>query len=272
MRIKLHVGPHKTGTTSIQRYLLDNYGAINPHAELWYPAPNVDGPGHARLAYGLLKGSMELADIVKMAGSADVRCLILSSEEFSLIDEKAARCFVEAVGSYQVDLIVTLSSVLRRIASMWQERIKHGFYDKLGESLDRILERPGLNPNFVSHLSELINPNSVSIVISHSRDPRHRLLINALSAFGLPVPENMESLEIGENKGLGLIETDILAYVNKVLYQNKKTIDKQDRRRLRGLINSTIESREWKNSCPQIGVEVPAKYILIPSKVKPHKL
>ena len=54
MEIVLHVGPHKTGTTTVQQFLHDNLADDHPQPGHWYPRPDRNGPGHARLAWQTL--------------------------------------------------------------------------------------------------------------------------------------------------------------------------------------------------------------------------
>ena len=54
MKIYLHVGPHKTGTTSVQQWMLDNARKHMKLYGLYYPEPPEEGPGHALLAWDSL--------------------------------------------------------------------------------------------------------------------------------------------------------------------------------------------------------------------------
>ncbi|PWG74809.1 hypothetical protein DF186_15960, partial [Enterococcus hirae] len=54
MEIVLHIGPHKTGTTTVQQFLHDNLADDQPQPDHWYPRPERNGPGHAHLAWQTL--------------------------------------------------------------------------------------------------------------------------------------------------------------------------------------------------------------------------
>src|SRR5262245_45668517 len=105
MRVVLHIGPHKTGTTSIQAHLLSVFGADVP-SRVWYPRAAKWGPGHAELAWQLTglnsyhATDRDLSYILSHAHEFGVDTLILSSEEFSraipdriyLLEEAFAGC------------------------------------------------------------------------------------------------------------------------------------------------------------------------------------
>src|SRR4029077_13136211 len=88
LKLVLHVGPHKTGTTSLQKALLKQHGSEVPQA-IWYPLPADFGPGHA-LAVSKMLGragqprSPAFRQLVEQAEKTSAcRCLILSSENLA---------------------------------------------------------------------------------------------------------------------------------------------------------------------------------------------
>ena len=80
LRLILHIGPHKTGTTSLQQALLNRYGAEEP-AAIWYPIPQRPGPGHAILAAEIINdGQPSLSSAIRAASQGNCDTLIVSSE------------------------------------------------------------------------------------------------------------------------------------------------------------------------------------------------
>lgn len=84
MNIYLHVGSHKTGTTSIQKWLLKS----NLDNKVLYPDPSSYGPGHAILAWktlGLHAYKIDNSPLLKEIKKASLnrKDIIISSEEFS---------------------------------------------------------------------------------------------------------------------------------------------------------------------------------------------
>src|SRR5262245_29525083 len=113
-RVIFHVGPHKTGTTSIQRALL----AGGPYG---YPVPEKYGPGHALTAwraFGLTGFQPEtnlLVDSTRSLDSSDT--VVFSSEEFCrVLDADATSTALERLAEeFPVELVVTLTPLPDRL-------------------------------------------------------------------------------------------------------------------------------------------------------------
>ena len=157
MKIIIHIGPHKTGTTAIQTHLLRNFAARKQN-EYWYPNPGQWGPGHAELAWALVglnsiqQSSEEIISITKTAEDSGVCGILLSSEEFSRAYPDKIGALASALSDHDVHLIVTLNSVARRAVSEWQELVKHEFTGDLAKSLEIIKKRPGLQSKLDSRV------------------------------------------------------------------------------------------------------------------------
>ncbi len=86
----LHIGLHKTGSTSVQRYFSDNQRVLLRHGIL-YPEVGVLHGGHHEIAWSCGTRRHErnddlldsfIAKIVKKASSSSCRSVVISSEEF----------------------------------------------------------------------------------------------------------------------------------------------------------------------------------------------
>ena len=146
MRIHLHLGLHKTGTTSLQQVLLDAFGAADPRPT-WYPAPRANGPGHAELAWraagynNRVEDDRVLAKLAQTAVQGGCRDLILSSVEFRRAMPGKLDRLAELGEFTRLLPIVTLAPIGRRTVSRWQEMTKHGHRQPLADSYDAIVER-----------------------------------------------------------------------------------------------------------------------------------
>ena len=87
MKVILHIGPHKTGTTSIQAFLHGNSAALRKHG-FFYPQTQEDGQNHHDLVRGLrdpstfLSTTKRIQELLKESESSDCHTIILSSEMF----------------------------------------------------------------------------------------------------------------------------------------------------------------------------------------------
>jgi hypothetical protein len=87
VKVILHIGPHKTGTTSIQAFLHRNSAALRKHG-FFYPQTQEDGQNHHDLVRGLrdpstfLSTTKRIQELLKESESSGCHSVILSSEMF----------------------------------------------------------------------------------------------------------------------------------------------------------------------------------------------
>ena len=70
MKVVLHIGPHKTGTTTIQRFLFANARALRKHG-IFYPKPWDGRYKHDAVAYGLRTPSLYDDTVRRVRGLLD---------------------------------------------------------------------------------------------------------------------------------------------------------------------------------------------------------
>lgn len=147
----LHVGTHKTGTTSIQRFCAQNDAALAA-AGLLYPRAarlQPDVPGHHNVAFELsgdarfVPARPKLADVVSEIAAERPLQACLSSEAFEylhVMPERLARlgAAFESIG-YGTAVIVYLRSQADYIESLYAELVKHGLRTRFAPFLAQIL-------------------------------------------------------------------------------------------------------------------------------------
>ncbi|MBN2700263.1 MAG: hypothetical protein ACPW60_12765 [Methylohalobius sp. ZOD2] len=98
MRIVLHIGTHKTGSTALQRFLYLNRERLLDQGWL-YPRTGLKGTGHHPIAWRIRSGGADvcremLSALEKEAREVGVQGILLSSEAFEFIrDVKALEPF-----------------------------------------------------------------------------------------------------------------------------------------------------------------------------------
>jgi hypothetical protein len=129
MTVYVHIGLHKTGTSSIQTFLKRNKPALQARGYL-YPRTGWTAGGHHNLAYELLgrkrfsTDAGRLADLeAEIAPAANV---ILSSEEFEFLELAQVRAFQAALGERPVRVLVYLRRQDALIASTYAQQVKMG--------------------------------------------------------------------------------------------------------------------------------------------------
>lgn len=181
MEIVLHVGPHKTGTTSIQRHLLNAFGSSSPEGAVWYPQPAKRGPGHSVIARNAIgsDGSM-LVSLIRAAEAAGVSRLLLSSEDFCAAYSDRIDRVSHCLEGHSIRLVVTLNAPASRFASSWQELVKHGYSTPLHEASDRILGAAGYQPDLVATYASAVGASEIAIVISSRGEAADALIRNTM--------------------------------------------------------------------------------------------
>ncbi|MFF3656901.1 hypothetical protein [Streptomyces olivochromogenes] len=236
----LHIGPHKTGTTSIQSALFAAKDAMAGHG--------VDFPAHSRhpmeaaLAVCARPGMMgdarpterhwqRLVDAVHATGR---RTSVVSSEFFAdAPDDEAIARIVDDLGRRQgqgrgqerVHVLVTLRPLARIMPSQWQQYVQNGLRMGYEDWLEHMLrkapyEKP--NPSFwrrhrhdrlVERWVRVVGAENVTVVVVDDRD-RDGLMRTFESLLGLPdgllvpVPDTA-------NRSLTLAETEMLRNLNR---------------------------------------------------------
>ncbi|GAA4998752.1 hypothetical protein [Streptomyces siamensis] len=227
----LHIGPHKTGTTSIQGALFAAGEAMARHG--------VDFPAHSRhpmeaaLAVCARPGMMgdvrpteghwqRLVDAVHATGR---RTSVVSSEFFADApdDETVAR-IVGDLGGDRVHVLVTLRPLARIMPSQWQQYVQNGLRMGYEDWLDHMLRRAPYekpNPSFwrrhrhdrlVERWARVVGAGNVTVVVVDDRD-RDGLMRTFESLLGLP-DGLLAEIPDTANRSLTLAETEMLRMLN----------------------------------------------------------
>lgn len=271
MRIVLHIGPHKTGTTSIQTHLLGLLG--DPvSGGYWYPVPGGRlGPGHADLARACLKEARpvaELDQVLATAQAAEVGTLVLSSEEFAHAFPARLARLKNALAGHEIHLVVTLNEIQRRVGSIWQELVKGGAIGGLEKGIELILSRePAMQPHLTRAFIDALAPHETSVVLSHHRAPPAELLTNLCRAIGvfeaLPGAEAAtRASTLVLNQSLGLTEAAILRSVNSWVREAVGDLSKIRYREIRDLYLNLFNTTTWRDSVPVRPITVPPAHVV----------
>ena len=228
----LHIGRHKTGTTSIQGALFAAKDLLPEHGVV-FPAPSRH-PMEAALAACARPAMIgDTAPIEKhwtrlleQVGATGGRTSVISSEFFADAedDETVAR-IVEQLGGEHVHVLVTLRPLARIMPSQWQQYVQNGLRTGYGDWLTHMLrkapyEQP--NPSFwrrhrhdrlVERWVRAVGAERVTVVVVDDRD-RGGLMRTFEQLLGLP--ENLlQPVPDTANRSLTLAETEMLRNLNK---------------------------------------------------------
>ncbi|WP_369169340.1 hypothetical protein AB5J49_16185 [Streptomyces sp. R28] len=228
----LHIGPHKTGTTSIQGALFAAKDEMARHGVEW-PA-TTRHPMEAVLAACARTGMMgdtapterhwgRLLEQVRATGR---RTSVISSEFFAdAPDDETIQRIVEQLGGDRVHVLVTLRPLARIMPSQRQQYVQNGLRMGYEDWLQHMLRKPPYdkpNPSFwlrhrhdrlVQRWVRVAGPERVTVVVVDDRD-REGLMRTFETLLGLPA-HLLRPVPDAANRSLTLAETEMLRNLNK---------------------------------------------------------
>ncbi len=139
--IYLHVGPHKTGTTVIQKASLDSQELLNEN-NLSYPQLFFNHLGHHDLVNIVRRRAIHNDDIERLKESQ--RNILLSSENFIHFTDQDYTYLCSRLGEdFDIKVIYAWRRSSLKMYSLWQESVKHGGYEPFHSYFYNDLIRPG---------------------------------------------------------------------------------------------------------------------------------
>ncbi len=226
----LHIGPHKTGTTSLQsafhvgrreaaaqgvHYAGPNRQPMQAaHAITGKPSPYADGKTPPRSRW---------RDLVREVEGAAAKRVIISSEGFADADDDGIRTVVADLGGDRVHVVVTLRPLASILPSQWQQYVQGGMTLAYEEWLDAMLNQPpgSVSPSFwvrhrhdelVRRWAAVAGPSNVTAIVADEAERDRQLrLFEHLTGLreGTLVPEKDLS-----NRSLTLPEIETVRAFN----------------------------------------------------------
>lgn len=228
----LHIGPHKTGTTSIQGALFAAKDAMAEHGVV-FPAHSRH-PMEAALGVCARPGMMgetkptekHWQRLVEQVHATGKRTSVVSSEFFADApdDETIAR-IVDDLGRDRVHVLITLRPLSKIMPSQWQQYVQNGLRMGYEDWLTHMLrkapyEKP--NPSFwrrhrhdrlVERWARVAGAENITVVVVDDSD-RGGLMRTFESLLGLP-DGLLEAVPDTANRSLTLAETEMLRKLNR---------------------------------------------------------
>lgn len=168
-KLFIHIGPHKTGSTYIQKSLYDNRKILRDNG-LYYPEGLI-GPqwGHHKLAQATAKKDKEVVQsFISDLGENS----LISSENFENLKKDEVRWFIDHLEGFSIEVLYFKRDYQSLLVSSWQESVKHGGAETWERFYLRHLTRPYISPvlNGVSVLDRWSSNDSIRIhVINYNK-------------------------------------------------------------------------------------------------------
>ena len=240
----LHIGPHKTGTTSLQNSIRANREEILRQG-VYYGAPEGRLASN-RIARSLLrlpfKNPNEVVDyrewedqVARVRASSASR-VIVSGEEFSFCEKREIQTLLNDLGRDRVHVAITVRPLAKVLPSQWQLDLRGSFtsssFDEwLGWTLKprgarRIAQLIGVpHPFWFRHRhdqlaarwADAIGPDRVSVVVVDDRD--HRVLLTAFERLLGLTRGTLLPVDGKSNPSLSAQEIAIILRVQQLLQE-----------------------------------------------------
>ncbi len=233
----VHIGPHKTGTTSLQAALWNARPAMVEQGVRYVgPWRNPSNPAQAITgrpsAYSEETPPMSYWHrlVGAFAGAQEPRTVV-SSEFFAWAEPAVARRIAEDLDPQRLHIAVTLRPLGRILPSMWQQNVQAGRVQPWGRWLKGVLDPPGgkpPNPSFwqvhrhdrqVGMWAEILGPDRVTVVVIDERE--HTFVLRAFERL-LGLRDATLALDPTlVNRSLTMSEVEAVRAFNKLFQQRE---------------------------------------------------
>jgi hypothetical protein len=191
----LHIGPHKTGTTSLQSAFHVGRRAVSKqgvhyagpnrqpmqaaHAITGKPSPYADGKPPSRARW---------EDLVREVEGAREPRVVISSEGFADANEAGIRTVIADLGGDRVHVVVTLRPLASILPSQWQQYVQGGMTLAYESWLDAMLNKPvgAISPSFwhrhrhdrlIASWAAVAGPSNVTAIVAEDAERDHVLRV-----------------------------------------------------------------------------------------------
>jgi hypothetical protein len=222
-RFVVHIGPHKTGTTSLQvmldalRDTLLECGVCIP--SVWNHAPGL--PSHMQLVLALRCGDLTLVQAqLREILALRPRYVVISSEALSRLTAPQIVQFRQLLGSAPVEVVYYVRRWPERLPSLWQEAVKFGhrvtFPEFLATQLTRREGSELWDTSMIDRFVAVFGASRIRLVsYSHLVDSGIDMGSHFLSAI-LGLSSIAVTLDTHHNRSLPVLDTELIRALNVI--------------------------------------------------------
>ena len=233
MKYFLHIGPHKTGTTYIQRECVTRRTELL-NLGIHYPAIwNDQLYSHLGIYHQLRQGHNDFfaANFAQfLADAPNAEYALISSENLEELSQEAIGILARHFTPSETKIIYYARRWQPLLYSLWQEYIKHGgvkiLPEYLMEETNNYFSNPGLNYNIV--LDKFANVYGADNVIVRSYDNLTGSGENLFNDIVSVITETKSSLSEHNyltNQAFNILDIEIVRILNSIFYSKYKIED-----------------------------------------------
>ena len=240
-RVILHVGPSKTGTTTIQNALAVCRGSLKEYGFFYPDTTPSSKEGQPSLAWDILsmigrpvayltKAYVSWENALEAGNASGCHTLLISSEDFTLdaFDVVAFARLREIIGDLEFVIVFALRDPAAVVPSMWQQAVKWGC--GLGEevlhldaAIPLIVSRPRIRViNYIEQVEAAFEQLDVRMFTVPPQHNLPLLLRRFADAAHFPsrfADEFSRTAITSQNQSLPVDDTALLLKLNQVLAQ-----------------------------------------------------
>ncbi len=223
-KLFLHVGPHKTGTTAIQKFMLDNAKQCFKQ-NLVYPKRHLHIFGQHKFRELIVNKSID-AETIEFFKNNEHN-FVLSSEDFISLNEEQFKYLRQKLDGIHIIVIFSWRRASFKLFSIWQEVIKHGgtidFFQYYHEHLARPALSQMLSPDLkLNMLSRVFGKDNIKVIDYEASASQKRLYQDFVSACEINWSDtfNVQAIdENAKNASMELIDVEIVRALNQLMLE-----------------------------------------------------
>ncbi len=230
----IHIGPHKTGTTSIQNMLYAR--SLQSGASFVYPFAHANQTGQHEFARTASDPDhSKLGGLLEILSGLEKTC-VLSSEELSFLPVASLQKIRAALPSSEFTIVYYQRNILSLLPSWWQELIKHGGVEDFTSFIQDAIALPGrlhlLVPDLLlSNWASVFGRSAIKIFLyDQIPDVAQQFASDLLGLTSLPGERT------DNNKSFEYIECEMIRQWNAYGFVGIDAIQAQESKFLRTLV------------------------------------
>lgn len=223
-----HVGPHKTGTTALQKFFMDNRQALF-RSNLVYPKRFQRIFGHHDFRQPLADKRLSAEDVAFF--NPEPHDFLLSSEDFISLGKDSFEYLRNSLDNKRIVAIYTWRRASFKLYSIWQETVKHGgtesFFSYYHDHLARPAQSQMLSADLkVTALSHVFGKQNVRILDYDASAANNSLLQDFMAMIECPWQPDFvtpESNPNAVNKAMDITDIEIIRALNSIFLKHFNT-------------------------------------------------
>lgn len=228
----LHIGPHKTGTTTIQAAFHQNraslaaqgvhYAGNRAHSmSAAMSAASGKGVPSSKPDAGVTRWN-QLVDEVR---TSDARAVVLSSEFYCEANDTRIVGILEDLDADRTHVVITLRPLVRILGSQWQQYMQNRMVISYETWLDAMLNKPDdgtVTPSFwkrhrhdrlVQRWADAVGVDNLTVIVVDESD--RRMLVRTFEQLLGLTDGTLEPRDPGANRSLTYAEVELLRAFNR---------------------------------------------------------